>query len=95
MKRTGLFLKTNAQSYALIGACFGLLFPILAILIRTVGAGLPLSVSSILAAHAADPLLWIIATAPLFLRIASGADSSGKRPIWSEATMFLMLGAAC
>jgi GAF domain-containing protein len=67
MKRTGIFLKTNAQRYALFGASFGLIFPILAILIRTVGSGIPLSLSSIVAVHLSDPLLWIIDTAPLFL----------------------------
>jgi GAF domain-containing protein len=77
MKRTGSFLKTNAQRYALIGACFGLIFPILAILLRTVAAGIPLSLSSIAAAFASDPLLWIIFTAPLFLGLF--AAIAGRR----------------
>lgn len=77
MKRTGTFFKTNAQDYAFIGACFGIVFPILAILIRTVGAGIPLSLSSILAVFASDPLLWIIATAPLFLGLF--AALAGRR----------------
>jgi GAF domain-containing protein len=77
MKRNGNFLNTNAQRYALIGASFGLLFPTLAILIRTTFAGIPLSFSSILAAHALDTLLWIVDTAPLFLGIF--AAIAGRR----------------
>lgn len=84
MKRTGRYLKTNAQRYALIGACFGLIFPIMAILIRTVGEGIPLSISSIVAAHAADPLLWIIDTAPLFLGMI--AAIAGRRQDELEKT---------
>jgi GAF domain-containing protein len=77
MKRTVSFLQTNAQRYALIGACFGLLFPIVAILICTVGAGIPLNISNIVAAHVSDPLLWIIDTAPLFLGLF--AAIAGRR----------------
>jgi GAF domain-containing protein len=84
MKQTGRFLKTNAQRYALIGACFGLVFPIVAILLRTIGAGIPLSVSSVLTAHAADPLLWIIDTAPLFLGLF--AAIAGRRQDELEKT---------
>ncbi len=84
MKRTGVFLKTNAQRYALLGACFGLLFPIVAILIRMVGAGMPLNLSSILAVFASDPLLWIIATAPLFLGLFAAV--AGRRQDELEKT---------
>jgi GAF domain-containing protein len=84
MNRTGIFLKTNAQRYALIGACFGLIFPIVAVLIRTVGAGIPLSLSSSLAAFASDPLLWIIATAPVFLGLF--AAIAGRRQDELEKT---------
>ena len=84
MKRTGIFLKTNAQRYALIGASFGLIFPIIAILIRTVGAGIPLSLSSIVAVHLSDPLLWIIDTAPLFLGMF--AAIAGRRQDALEKT---------
>jgi len=84
MKRTGSYLKMNAQRYALIGACFGLLFPILAILIRTVGEGIPLSISNIVAAYTSDPLLWIIVTAPLFLGMF--AAIAGRRQDELETT---------
>lgn len=84
MKRTGIFLKTNAQRYALIGASFGLLFPILAILIRTVGRGIPLSLSSTADVFASDPLLWIIVTAPLFLGLFAAV--AGRRQDELEKT---------
>lgn len=67
MKRTGTLFKTNAQRYALAGALFGLVFPVIATLIRILEAGLPLNFSSMLAVHLTDPLLWIIDTAPVFL----------------------------
>ena len=67
MKRIGLPLKTNAQRYALAGALFGLLFPIMAIMIRVLSAGLPVRLSSVIMVHSNDPLLWIIDTAPIFL----------------------------
>jgi GAF domain-containing protein len=84
MKQNGFFLKTNTWRYALIGASFGLIFPIAAILIRTLGAGIPLSLSSIRAAFVSDPLLWIIATAPLFL--GTFAAIAGRRQDELEKT---------
>jgi len=77
MKRTGNFLKTNTQRYALAGASFGLLFPILATFMRILEAGLPFSFASIIYVHLADPLLWIIDTAPAFLGIF--AALAGRR----------------
>ena len=84
MKQNGFFLKTNTQRYALIGASFGLIFPIVAILIRTLGAGIPLSFSGIRTAVLSDPLLWIIATAPLFL--GAFAAIAGRRQDELEKT---------
>lgn len=84
MKRTGTLLKTNAQRYALAGASFGLLFPILASLIRIWESGLPVSFSSLLAVQLTSPLLWIIDTAPLFLGIF--AAIAGRRQDALEAT---------
>ena len=60
-------LLNESQKYALVGVGFGLLFPIIAYTIRITSAGLPFSLSSILAIHGTDPLLWIIDTAPIFL----------------------------
>jgi GAF domain-containing protein len=66
MKRSAKLLN-ETQKYALAGVAFGLLFPILAAAIRIVSANLPFNLSSIIAVHGDDPLLWIIDTAPLFL----------------------------
>jgi GAF domain-containing protein/membrane protein implicated in regulation of membrane protease activity len=88
MKQNGTILKTNARRYALIGASFGLLFPVLAILIRTVFVGIPLSISSILAAFASDPLLWIIITAPFFLGMF--AAIAGRRQDELEKTNLML-----
>lgn len=60
---------TYAQRYALTGALFGLVFPVLATLLQVLDAGLPLSISSMVAVQSGDPLLWIIDTAPVFLSI--------------------------
>lgn len=67
----------ETQKYALMGIGFGLLFPMIAVTIRILGAGLPFSLSSIAAVHATDPLLWIIDTAPIFLGFF--ASMAGKR----------------
>lgn len=77
MKRIGIPLKTNAQRYALAGASFGLIFPIIASMIRILNAGLPLRFSSVITVHRNDPLLWIIDTAPFFLGFF--ASLAGRR----------------
>ncbi len=84
MKQNGSFFKTNTQRYALIGASFGLIFPIVAVLIRTLGTEVPLSFSTIRTAFLSDPLLWIIATAPLFL--GTFAAIAGRRQDELEKT---------
>lgn len=69
MERTVTSSISNTLIYALSGASFGLLFPILATLIRVLESRLPLSISSIIAVQSTDALLWIIDTAPVFLCI--------------------------
>jgi GAF domain-containing protein len=58
---------TETQKYALIGALFGLAFPIVAIFVRLLNSGLPLQLTNIVHVHSSDSLLWIIDTAPIFL----------------------------
>lgn len=58
---------TETQKYALMGVGFGLLFPMVAVVIRILASGLSFSFSSIAAVHVNDPLLWIIDTAPIIL----------------------------
>jgi len=67
MKRLDQFLKTETQKYALTGALFGLLFPIVATLIRIANSNLPFEFSSVVTVQATDSLLWVIDTAPFFL----------------------------
>jgi len=77
MKRLSQLPITETQKYALTGALFGLLFPIIATLIRIANSNLPFEFSSVLAVQSADSLLWIIDTAPFFLGLF--ASFAGQR----------------
>jgi GAF domain-containing protein len=77
MKERSQFLGNETQRYALVGILFGLMFPIIATLIRILDSGLPFNLSSIADVQAKDPLLWIIDTAPLFLGLF--AAFAGRR----------------
>jgi GAF domain-containing protein len=57
----------ETSKYTLAGIFFGILFPVIATVIRITGPDLSLSPANIFALHASDPLLWIIDSAPLFL----------------------------
>lgn len=59
--------QSDTHRYAAAGALFGLLFPVLATVIRIQQLGLPFNLSSIRYAQASDALLWIINSAPFFL----------------------------
>jgi GAF domain-containing protein len=67
MKRLQPIPYTEAQKYALGGIIFGLLFPVVATLVRIADFNLPYKLSSILTVQSGDSLLWIIDTAPIFL----------------------------
>jgi GAF domain-containing protein len=67
MKRLQPIPYTEAQKYALGGAVFGLIFPVVATLIRIANSNLPYKLSSIATVQSGDSLLWIIDTAPIFL----------------------------
>src|SRR4026208_450925 len=67
MKRLQPNPYTEAQKYALGGAVFGLLFPVVATLVRIANSNLPYKLSSIVTVQSGDTLLWIIDTAPIFL----------------------------
>ena len=60
-------VKKQGVRYFLGGALFGLLFPILATLIRILQSSIPFSFAQILEIHLSDPLIQIIDTAPFFL----------------------------
>ncbi len=53
--------------YALLGAAFGAVFPLVSTLLQVGLSGAPLSIAAFLQAQATDPLLWIIDAAPLVL----------------------------
>ena len=63
--------------YALTGVVFGCAFPVLATAISLFVRRLPWSAANVLATQAANPLLWIIDTAPLFLGLL--AAFAGRR----------------
>lgn len=66
--------KTREETwrYAGFGFLFGLLFPIGATLVRVTTGDLPISIASLLMVQSADPLLWIIDTAPIILGFFAG-----------------------
>lgn len=68
---------SETQRYAVIGALFGLMFPLSATWIRMAILNLPFGFESIVAAQAGDPLLWIIDSAPFFLGLF--AAIAGRR----------------
>ena len=67
MNRFNRSIITETQKYALIGALFGLVFPIVATIVRLLNSDLPLQFANIVHVQASDSLLWIIDTAPIFL----------------------------
>jgi len=66
------FFGREMQRFALSGAAFGFLFPIVASFIKLAVSPLPFELSSVISLHRNDPLLWIIDTAPLVLAIFAG-----------------------
>ena len=61
------FESTYAVRYLVMGALFGLAFPVFASLFLLMYEQLPFSWASVLALHASRPLLLVIDTAPVFL----------------------------
>ncbi|NEQ49129.1 MAG: hypothetical protein F6K11_03215, partial [Leptolyngbya sp. SIO3F4] len=60
---------TNKYRYLFVGAGFGLLFPLGAIIFETYLHELPWSFESVKRIHQQNPLVYVIDTAPLFLGI--------------------------
>ena len=63
---------SETQRYAVFGALFGFLFPIIGTLLRTAISQQPLSISSMINTQRTDPLLWLVDSAPLFLGLLAG-----------------------
>jgi GAF domain-containing protein len=70
MKRIGSLLN-KTWTYALAGALLGLLFTLVAILVRMATYGLSFNLAGLAALPSSDPVLWIIATAPSILGVFS------------------------
>jgi len=66
------FFDKEVRRFALLGAGFGLLFPIIATVVKLAVSRLPFELSHVISLHRNDPLLWIIDTAPLVLAIFAG-----------------------
>jgi methyl-accepting chemotaxis protein len=60
-------LPTEAARYTLLGALFGLCFPLVATALRLLESPAPFSFGQIIVAQLNDHLLWIIDTAPIWL----------------------------
>lgn len=67
MNRPGTFFKNATQTYAFAGFMFGLLFPVIATVVRILSMGIAISPSNMALVQSTDRLLWIIDTAPIFL----------------------------
>ena len=77
-KDTSLHLWRRATfRYLCYGALFGALFPLAATLLDIAAQGLPLSARSVATVQSAQPLHWMIDTAPLFLGLF--AALAGRR----------------
>jgi GAF domain-containing protein len=59
--------ENQAGRYALMGFIFGMIFPVIGMIIRLAQLQLPLNISDMILVQQTDSLLWIIETAPLFL----------------------------
>lgn len=86
MMQNQKLLQNDTQKYTLLGVVFGLTFPIIATMVRILTTKMPLSLSSIFAVQANDPLLWIIDTAPFiigYISMLAGRrqDSSTQREV--------------
>ncbi len=53
--------------YAIIGALFGLTFPLVGTFARVLLLQIPINISNMIYAQSADPLLWVVDTAPIVL----------------------------
>jgi PAS domain S-box-containing protein len=66
------FFSTVTMRYALLGVGLGFLFPVIGIFMEASSQGLPFTFFTVATLHQAQPLLWIIDTAPIFLGFALG-----------------------
>jgi GAF domain-containing protein len=60
-------MRKNTYRYTLLGALFGVVFPLVASFIDVISHNLPLTLENLLLVQQNNPLHWIIDTAPIFL----------------------------
>lgn len=70
IRRLTLLPWTQAYKYLIAGGVLGFLFPIVATIIKFASSPAGFNISSIVNAHATDPLLWIMDAAPMLLGLA-------------------------
>jgi GAF domain-containing protein len=63
---------TETQRYAMLGAAFGFIFPIIGIALELMFSGRSLTLPDLLYIQSTTPLLWVIETAPIFLGLFAG-----------------------
>ncbi|MBI5354269.1 MAG: GAF domain-containing protein [Chloroflexi bacterium] len=73
MNKKTVFIQMNeTQRYALIGALFGLTFPIIGTLLRLITSDLQITIANLINAQTTDPILWVVDTAPFVLAFFAG-----------------------
>jgi GAF domain-containing protein len=58
---------SETRRYAIFGAIFGVIFPLVGTLTRAFLMRLPINISNMIYAQSSDPILWIVDTAPIVL----------------------------
>jgi GAF domain-containing protein len=81
--------RINAtQRYAMLGAAFGLTFPLIGTVLQIIFDRLPLNIFSLINIQRTDPLLWIVDTAPIVIGLFAGY-AGRKQDILSELNIQL------
>ncbi|MCK7516905.1 MAG: hypothetical protein MZV64_03860 [Ignavibacteriales bacterium] len=62
----------ETQRYAIIGAAFGFMFPIIGIALELITSQLSFNLPNLLHIQSTSHLLWVIETAPIFLGLFAG-----------------------
>ena len=65
-------LAPRTTQYAIMGVLAGMVFPILASLIKVIELHLPVSLASLIFVQQTEAVIWITDTAPLFLGLVAG-----------------------
>ena len=80
------------RKYLIIGICFGLAFPVGALIFETILKGYPVSINTLSLAHRENKLLFMIDSAPLFLGLFSllGGFSHAKALKYNGENLMLL-----